>query len=123
MANLSTSHAGHAAGLANREGWEVVMQHEVLFLLALEVLETLHVVGGSQSGRNKRLCFTAGKDCGTMRARKHTGFDCDIANLVKLAAIGTNAIFRYLLAEQTLAQHLVIVLKLFGRGFITLWQL
>src|SRR5204863_9445865 len=122
MSNFSTSHIGHSASLAHRERWEVVVQHEVLLLLALKILQPLHVVRGSQSGRDQRLCFTAGKDRRTVGSRKYTGFNGDVANLIELGRFGTLATLSPLPADRPFAHNSVLFPR-FSRGsFITLRQ-
>src|SRR5690242_1910555 len=88
------------------------MQHEALLGLAFEDFKTLHVVAGAQSGRNQSLSFAAGEDCRTVRTRQHANFDPNVANLIKRAAIGTALLVNHSLAEQTLAQGLVVSLQL-----------
>ena len=61
VAHFAAAYAGHAAGFANAEGWKVVMQHEVLLLLAFIGLEPLPIVGCAQSSRNQSLRLAACK--------------------------------------------------------------
>ena len=119
VADLATARAGHAACFTNAERREVVVEHEVLFLLALIALQALAVVGGAQRGGNQGLRLAAGKERRAVRAGQNAGLDGDLANLVEGAAIGTDAILGHLLAEDPLAQMLVIVRQLLlGRGIV-----
>ena len=88
------------------------MQHEVLPLLAFVALQPLPVVGCAQRRRNQRLRLAARKQRRTVRPRQHAGLNRDGPNLVERAAIGPDALLGHLLAEDALAQVLVIVRQL-----------
>src|SRR5690348_15275890 len=53
-----------------------------------------------------------------MSARESANFDPDRANLVELAAVGAFPLLDYLLAEDALAQELVVVAELFAAVLI-----
>ena len=89
------------------------MQHEALLGFAFEAFQALHVVAGAQRGGDQGLGFAAGEDGAAVSSRQHAGFDPDFADLVEGARIGTPFLFDDLLAEDALAQSLVVVLELF----------
>ena len=95
------------------------MEHEVFLLLALVRLEALSVVGGAQGGGDQGLCFATGKERGTVGAGQDAGLDADGADFVEGAAVGTNAFPGDLLAEDALAEKLVIGGEFFlGAGIV-----
>ena len=57
-----------------------------------------------------------------MRARQNTGFDPDLADLVKRASVGTALVIDHLVAEYTLAQDFVVLLELCLGGFVVFGQ-
>ena len=76
------------------------MQHEAFRRLAeVEHLNPLLVVLGSQSHRNQRLGFAAGKQGRTVGARQHSHFNVDIADFVESAPVGTPAVLEHFVAE------------------------
>ncbi len=112
VADFTPSRAAHAARLAHAEGREVVVQHEGVLLFALVRLQPLAFVGGAQGGRNQGLGLAAGEQRRAVRARQNAVFNGDGANLVEGAAIGPDALLGDLLAEDALAQMLVVVSQL-----------
>ena len=109
VAHLAPSRAAHAARLAHAEGREVVVQHEGLLLLAFIAFQPLAFVGGAQRGRHQGLRLAAGKQRRAVRAGQNAGLDGDLANLVEGAAVGPDALLGHLLAEDPLAQLLIVV--------------
>ena len=96
------------------------MEHERLLLLALVALQPLSLVGGAQCGCHQRLRFATSKQRRSVCARQHAGFDGNLTNLVEGAAIRSDPILCHLLAEDPLAQFLIIVSQLlFGRWIIS----
>ena len=108
VAHFAPACAGHAACFAHAERREVVVEHEVLPLLAFVAFQPLAVVGGAQRCGNQCLGFAAGEQRRAVRAGQNAGLDGDGANLVEGAAVGTDAVLGHLLAEDPLAQMLVI---------------
>ncbi len=70
MADLATSGAAQERYFADREGREVVVQHEALLGFAFEALQSLHVVAGAERGGDERLRFAAGEDGAAVGARQ-----------------------------------------------------
>ena len=119
VADLATADAGHTSNFTNGERREVVVQHEVTLLLAFVALHALRVVGGAERRGDQRLGFAAGEERRTVHAGQHAGLDRDLANLVEGAVVGTDAVVEYLLAEDLLAEELVVLAELLrGIGVI-----
>ncbi len=122
VAHFAPASAGHTSRLTNAERREVVVQHEVLPLLAFVALEPLAVVRGAERCRHQGLRFTTRKQRRTVGARQHASLNCDRANFVKGAAIGANAILGHLLAEGPFAKQLIVMSKLLLRRRVVGWQ-
>ncbi len=88
------------------------MQHEAFLGFALEAFEALHVVAGAESCCDQGLGFAAGEDCAAVRAGQDSCFDPDFADLVERASIRTPLLIDHCLAEDALAQRLVVVIEL-----------
>ena len=97
------------------------MQHKALLGFTFEDLQTLHIFAGSECSSDKRLGFAAREDCRAMGSWEHADFNRDWANLIEGPAIGTALMTDHLLAENALAQNLIIVLKLVA-GFFVLFR-
>ena len=115
MADLATADAGHTSNFANGERREVVVQHEAALLLAFVALHALRVVGGAERGGDERLGFAAGEERRAVHAGEHAGLDGDLADLVEGAVVGADAVVEYLLAEDLLAEELVVLAELLAR--------
>ena len=94
------------------------MQHEAFFGFAFEAFEALHVVAGAERCCYQRLGFAAGEDGAAVGAGQDAGFDPDVADFVEGAGIRTALLFDHFLAEDALAQSLVILLELCLRFFV-----
>ncbi len=116
--NLAAARSAQECDFADREGREIVMQHEALFGFAFEGLQTLHVFASAQRGRDQRLGLTAGKDGRAVSARQHSDFNPDIANLVELAPVGTAPVLDHLLTEDLLAQKIEVFAGLLASSFV-----
>ena len=66
--------------------------------------------------RDQRLGLAAGEQRRTVNAGQNADLDRDRANLVEGAMIGTDALVQHLVAEDLLAQQLVVLGELLGRG-------
>jgi hypothetical protein len=99
------------------------VQHEGLLLLAFKALQALPVVRGAERSGHQGLRLAAGKQRRPVRARQNAGFDADLTNFVKRAAIRTNAILGNLLAEDPLAHQLVIGAQLLLGIRIVGWEI
>ena len=80
MADLATTRAAHRLDFADREGREVVVQHEAARLHAVQVLDALVIVARAERDADERLGLTAGEQDRTMRARQDAELDGDLAH-------------------------------------------
>ena len=71
MADLAPAGRAHAARFAGRIGREVVVQHEMLAVLAFERVDDLLVLAGAERGDDERLGLAAGEQRRAVRARQH----------------------------------------------------
>src|SRR5438270_11687387 len=94
------------------------MQHEALFGLAFKALDALLVVCSAKRGGHQCLGLAASEYRGAVGARQYANFNIDVADLIEGARIRPLALVRYLLAEDALAQGLVIARELGQRLFI-----
>ena len=92
------------------------MKHEALLSLAFEAFQPLHVVAGAERGGHQGLRFAPCEDCAAVRARQNSGLNPDLANLIEGAAIRTPLLLDHLIAEDALAQSLVILFELAPAG-------
>src|SRR5262245_18257291 len=111
MADFAPSRAAQERDFADREGREVVMEHEALPLLALEALDFLRVFRGAQRTGDQRLGFAAREDCRSVRARQHARLDPDRPDLVELAAVEAHAVGQDLLAQNPFLEILKDLLR------------
>src|SRR5262249_43995545 len=112
MADLPTPYATHTSCFTNTKRRKVVVEHEVLLLLALKRLQPLALIRRSQRRRDQSLRLATRKQRRPVRARQDPRLDRDRSNFVKRPSIGTDSILRYLLPEEPLAQNLVVVPQL-----------
>ena len=91
------------------------MQHEAFFGFAFEAFQALHVVAGAKRRGDQSLRFAAGEDGAAVSARQNAGFDPDVADFIEGARIRTAFLVDHLLAENALAQRLVIMFQFFQR--------
>ncbi len=71
VADLAAAGRAHAAGLADRIGREVVVQHEGRLVGALQAVDHLLVLAGAERGDDQRLGLAAGEERRAVRARQH----------------------------------------------------
>src|SRR5690606_24184401 len=76
-----------APRLADREGWEVVVQQEVFLVGAFERVDELLVVARAEGRDHEGLRLAAGEESGTVRARKHAHFRDDGADRFEVASV------------------------------------
>ena len=103
VTDLAAAGAAHRLGLADREGREVVVEHEALPHLAVDHLDLLLVVGGAERGGDQRLGLAAREHGRAVHAGQHLGLDGDRADLVELAAVEA-----HVAVEDLGAQHLLL---------------
>ncbi len=70
VADLAALRRTDHAGFADAVGREVVVQHEVLAVLALESVDDLLVLPGAERGHDQRLGLAAGEQRRAVRARQ-----------------------------------------------------
>ena len=78
-------------GLAHRVRREVVVQHEVLAVLALQRVDDLLVLAGAERGHAQRLRLAAGEQRAAVRARQHADLGDDRADGAGVAAVDAQA--------------------------------
>ena len=88
MADFAAVHAAEAAGLADAERREVVVQDKALGRLAAGVVvEVLRLVRRGQSGEGHGLRFTAREKGGAVGAREHAHLGLELAQVVQSAPV------------------------------------
>ena len=87
VADLAASGRADAAGLADRERREVVVQQERLLVGALQRVDELLVLAGAERGDHQRLGLAAGEQRRAVRARQHADFRDDRAHGLEVAAV------------------------------------
>ena len=112
MADFAPARAAQERDFADREGREVVVEHEALPRLALEALDLLRVVGGAERAGDERLRLAAREDGRAVGARQHAGLDPDRPDFVELAAVEPDAVLEHLVAQHLFLQLLEDVLRL-----------
>ncbi len=91
MAHFAAARRAHAARLAHREGGEVVVQHELLEVLAFEGVDHLFVVAGAEGGDHQGLGLAAGEQRRAVGPGQHAHFGDDLADRVDGAAVDADA--------------------------------
>ena len=87
VADLTPAGRAHAPGLAHRIGREIVVQHEVLAVLAFERVDDLLVLPGAERRDAQRLRLAAGEQGGAVRARQHAHLGDDRAHGAGVAPV------------------------------------
>src|SRR5207248_490588 len=91
---------------ADREGREVVVEHEALPGFALEALDLLRIVVRAQCARDERLRFATREHGRAVCPRQDAGFDRDWTNLVELSAVEPDVMGEDLFAEDLFLEFL-----------------
>ena len=99
MADLATAGTAEEPRLAHREWREVVVEHEALVVLAVDVLDLLLVVGGAEGARHQRLGLPAREDDRPVGSRQKPRLGPDGPNLVEPAPVETQAVVEHLVAQ------------------------
>ncbi len=95
VADLTAARAAEELHLPDREGREVVVEHEALLVVGLlHRVDDLRVLARSQGHRDERLCLAAGEEGRPVGARKHAHFAGDRADLVEAPAVEAAAVDR-----------------------------
>src|SRR5205085_3973519 len=87
VADLAPGRAAQELHLPDRERREVVVEHEALEGLALEVLDLLRLLWRAEGDGDEGLGLAAGEDRGAVRARERAEVDRDRADLLERTAI------------------------------------
>ena len=87
MADFAAARRAHAAGLADREGREVVVQQEGLLVGAFQRVDELLVVAGAERGDHQGLGLAAGEQGRAVGARQDADFRDDRADGLDVAAV------------------------------------
>src|SRR5665213_2268595 len=96
MTNFAAACTAHTSCLSNAEGRKVVVEHEVLALLAFVTLQALAIICRAQCCCNQGLRLATREQCRSMRARKDTCLNSDGTNFVECASIGADAVLGHL---------------------------
>ena len=99
VTDFATTRRAHATSFTNRIGWEVVVQQEVGFEVAVQRVDELLVVSGAQSGHNQTLCFTACEQGRAVCTWQQTGLANDSADFIRRTTIDALARFHNVAAQ------------------------
>ena len=116
MADLAASGAAEAARLADREGREVVVQHEGLFVGAFKRVDILLVLAGAERGDHQRLGLAAGEQRRAMGARQHRSLAHDRPHGDEIAPVDALAGIEDAVADDVLLEMLERFADLVGAG-------
>mgnify|MGYP003693925643 CR=1 FL=1 len=87
VADLAAAGRADAAGLADREGREVVVQQERLLVGALQRVDPLLVLAGAERRHHQRLRLAAGEQRRAVRARQDADLDTIGRTVLHVAAV------------------------------------
>ena len=104
VADFAPARRTHTARFAHRVRREIVVQHEMLAVLALERIDDLLVLAGAQRRHDQRLGLAAGEQRRTVGAGQDADFGIDVTDFVELAAIRTALRLQHFVAEDALLQ-------------------
>ena len=100
VADFAAARTGDAAGFADGEVREVVVQQEFLLAVAAGVgIKFLHVVAGAERGERDGLRFAAGEQRRAVRARENADFAGNRADDIKCATVEAFAAFQNQFAD------------------------
>ena len=91
MADVAAAGPADGFDLTDREGREVVLQHELLFELGGQAVDDLLVLSGAQDGDHQGLSFAAGKEGRTVCPRQDADLATDMSQFIGFASVGTNS--------------------------------
>src|SRR5438552_2354418 len=91
VTDLTTTGRAEAAGLANREGREVVVQEEGLLVGSRQRVDELLVLAGAEGRNHQRLRLAAGKQRRAVGARQNADLRHDRAHGLDVAAVDAAA--------------------------------
>ena len=90
MADFAAAGEADAARLTDAEGREVVVQQEVLPVLAFQRVDDLLVLAGAQRRHHEALGLAAGEQGGAVGARQHRDLAVDRTDGLGVAAVDTH---------------------------------
>ena len=105
VADAAPRRVAHAAGLAGREGREVVVMHEALRVLGREVVETLGHAGAGQRGEAEHLGLTALEQAGAVRAGNEVDLGRERAQVGVAPTVRSNAVVKDAASDDALLQR------------------
>ena len=92
VTDLAAAGKAEAAGLADRVRREIVVQHEVLAVLAGERVDDLLVLPGAERGDHQRLGLAAGEQRAAVRPGQQPHLHLDRPDRPRVAAVDTGAL-------------------------------
>ncbi len=104
VTHFATTGAAHGLHFADRVGREVVVQHEMLVLIATQRVETLGITCRAERGGDDGLRLAARKQRRAVRARQDAELDADGAHGARIATIETTAFVQHLRAHGVVAK-------------------
>ena len=104
VADFTTASAAHATTLTDRERWEVVVQHEGVFLFAFQGVQQLCVTGSTEGGNDQRLGFATGEQCRAVGFGQNTDFDVQRAHGAGVTAVDARLAVHDVLAHGAVFQ-------------------
>ena len=111
VADFATLRAHHAAGFAHRVRREVVVEQEVVLVLARDGVDDLAVARGAERDGDDRLRLAAGEQRGAVHARQHA----DLASVIGRTVSSARPSMRTLVFSTRVAHGLVFELAEFLR--------
>ena len=87
MADLAAAGRAHEGRLAGGVGREVVVQHEILAVVALERVDHLLVLAGAERRHHQRLGLAAGEQRAAVDPRQHADLGHDRPHGLGVAAV------------------------------------
>ena len=94
MADLAAAWRAQRSGLTDAEGGEVIMQHEVPVVFALQGVDLLLIIAGAQRDDRERLCFPSREQRRAVRARQDAHFARDRPDVRGPAPVGSLAVLQ-----------------------------
>ena len=119
VADRAAAGVAHAARLAGREGREVVVVHEALAVLGVEVVKPLRHAAAGEGGEGEHLGFAALEESGAVRAGHEVGLGAERAQVGRAAPVGALAALEDVGADDLLfelAERIGVGLRVFAVG-------
>ncbi len=87
VADFAAAGRAHAAGFTDREGREVIVQEERLFVRSRQRVDELLIFAGAEGGHHERLRFAAGEQRRAVGTGQHADFRHDRAHRLDVASV------------------------------------